>query len=73
MTPYIVKHPAELAAHTDHETRNATETHKAFTEDELNRYLDKIPVAPPPDSSAPAVRPQGKAPNPTLQSPKARS
>lgn len=73
MTPYIVKHPGELAAHTDRETRNSPETHKAFTEDELNRYLEKIPVAPPPDSSAPAVQPQGKSPNPTLQSPKARS
>ncbi len=71
LTPHIVKHPTELAAHTDHETSNATETHKAFTEEELNHYLDKVPVAAPP--GIPAPQPVEKAPKPILTSPKARS
>ena len=70
MTPHILKHPTELVARTEQETRNAPETHKAFTEDELNRYLEKVPVAPP---ANPAPQPEDKAPKPNLSSPKARS
>jgi type II secretory pathway component GspD/PulD (secretin) len=48
LTPRIVQRPSELAAHTANERRKAETVNKAFTEEELNRYLDKIPekVAP---------------------------
>jgi general secretion pathway protein D len=65
MTPHIVKHPTELAAHTDRERMNAEESRKAFTEEELNRYFDKIPTAAPPES------PSGPPPKPVEQTPKA--
>ena len=43
LTPYIVNHPGELAARSESEKANVGS--KAFTEEELNRYLDKIPSA----------------------------
>jgi general secretion pathway protein D len=45
MTPYIVKHPTELAAHTERAKSATDVSHGAFTEQELDRYFDKIPPA----------------------------
>jgi general secretion pathway protein D len=53
LTPRIVQRPSELAAHTANERRKAETVNKAFTEEELNRYLDKIP-----EKVAPADPPQ---------------
>jgi general secretion pathway protein D len=57
LTPHIVNRPTELAAHTANEVRKAESANKAFSEKELNRFLDK-PTGPqfqdPPP--APAVR-----------------
>lgn len=57
MTPHIVNHPSELAAHTASERSKAVNSRKAFSEDEVNRFLDNIPPAeeksspPPPPNS----------------------
>ncbi len=44
MTPHIVKRPSELAAHTASERTKAEISRKAFSEQELNRYLDSLPA-----------------------------
>ena len=44
MTPHIVKFPADLAALTAHEQGKNQITPKAFTEEDLNRYLDNLPA-----------------------------
>lgn len=44
MTPHIVKRPSELAAHTASERTKAEITRKAFSEEELNRYLNSLPA-----------------------------
>ena len=78
MTPHIVKHPTELAAHTERDTMNAEGSRKAFTEEELNRFFDRMPVAAPP-ASTPGATPQPAQPAPkardksSLLPPKARS
>jgi hypothetical protein len=38
-----VQRPSELAAHTANERRKAEGVNKAFTEEELNLYLDALP------------------------------
>jgi general secretion pathway protein D len=43
LTPRIVQRPSELAAHTANERRKAEGVNKAFTEEELNLYLDALP------------------------------
>jgi len=44
LTPHIVKMPSQLAAFSEDE-KNAAELHKkAFTEEELNKFLDGLPV-----------------------------
>jgi general secretion pathway protein D len=43
MTPHIVKQPSDLAAVTAAERSNNKIVPKAFTEEELNRYLDNLP------------------------------
>jgi general secretion pathway protein D len=48
MTPHIVKFPGDLAALTSKERGHQQLTPKAFTEEELNRYLDNLPMADPP-------------------------
>ncbi|HEY9172893.1 MAG TPA: hypothetical protein VI136_11460 [Verrucomicrobiae bacterium] len=45
LTPRIVKRPSELAAHTANERSKAAGTQKAFSKDELNRYLNE-PMEP---------------------------
>ncbi|HWH71420.1 MAG TPA: type II and III secretion system protein, partial [Candidatus Sulfotelmatobacter sp.] len=46
LTPYIVQAPSEIASIStrEHEKSDAP---KAFTEQELNKYLDKLPAAAP--------------------------
>jgi len=80
MTPYIVKHPTELAAHTDRAKSATDVSHGAFTDQELDRFFDKVPVSPnaPTNSSSgaappPAEKSPAPAPKPALTSPKARS
>ena len=65
MTPHIVKHPTELAAHTESERTKAGASHGAFSEQELDRYFDKFPTAP----NAPANSSSGAAPVPAEKSP----
>jgi general secretion pathway protein D len=48
MTPHIVKQPSELLAHTANERRKAEAVKKAFTEEEIKQYLDKVPMADDP-------------------------
>lgn len=45
LTPTIVRDPRELAMMSDSEKAKARESRKAFSEEELNRYLDKVPPA----------------------------
>jgi len=47
LTPHIVKDPRELAALTDTERANGQIAPKAFSEQELNRYLKNVPSAEP--------------------------
>jgi len=44
MTPHIVMHPSELAALSATERANVTGPSKAFSEDDLNRFLDSLPT-----------------------------
>ncbi len=44
LTPHIVAHPSQLAAMTSGETANQSIAPKAFSEQELNRFLDKLPM-----------------------------
>jgi len=78
MTPHIVKHPTELAAQAESEKRNADGSRKAFTEEELNRYFDTIPMATPTDPAPvpahpPAEKTPGAGTKSSMASPKARS
>ncbi len=45
MTPYIVNRPSELAARSNTDLNGAEMIRKSFSEEELNRYLDKVPAA----------------------------
>jgi general secretion pathway protein D len=56
MTPHIVNRPTELAANTASERAKAVNSRKAFSEDELNRFLDTVPSAEP----KPATPPKGR-------------
>jgi general secretion pathway protein D len=47
LTPHIVKEPSQLAGLTAAEKDNAVLAPKAFSEEELNRYLDGVPVKDP--------------------------
>ena len=47
MTPHVVKYPADLAALTSQERGKNQIAPKAFTEEDLNRYLDNLPPAEP--------------------------
>lgn len=53
LTPHIVNAPQQLVALSEQETRAAQLPKKAFTEEELNRFLDKLPAKPSPDPKAP--------------------
>ena len=44
MTPHIVKHPANLSDMTAIERAKAKASKKAFSEEDLNRYLDNLPA-----------------------------
>jgi len=56
LTPHIVMAPSQLAGLSATERGKAELAPKAFTEQELNRFLDGLPVkgAPPPGAAAPA-------------------
>ncbi|MCU0783552.1 MAG: hypothetical protein MUF81_05790 [Verrucomicrobia bacterium] len=56
MTPHIVNRPTELAANTESERAKAVNSRKAFTEDELNRFLDQTPSAETKPATPPKVR-----------------
>lgn len=49
LTPHIVSDAKQLAALTDAQQRNSPMVEKAFTEKELNQFLDNLPNAVPPD------------------------
>ncbi len=60
LTPHIVQQPTQLASMSAHEESNAAITPKAFSEEELNRFIDRIPVKPTqPQEIAPIYK--GKA------------
>jgi len=48
MTPHIVKQPSDLAALTSSERGKGQIMPKAFTEQDLNRYLDNLPAVDDP-------------------------
>lgn len=43
MTPRIINHPAELAAQTAYDEKNRGVSREAFGDEELNKYLDRLP------------------------------
>jgi general secretion pathway protein D len=51
MTPYIVNRPTELAARATTDLNNSGMMHKAFGEEELDRFLDRNPSKPPKSGS----------------------
>jgi general secretion pathway protein D len=54
LTPHIVQNPIELAAITARESAKAPAM-KSFSEEELSKFLDSLPVKePPPATNAPA-------------------
>lgn len=52
ITPHIVRHPSELAAYTANERSKAEMSRKAFSDEELSRYLDSLPG----QTAAPATK-----------------
>jgi general secretion pathway protein D len=50
LTPHIVQAPSQLLALSNKEQEKAGVT-KALSEEELNKYLDQLPPAPPADKS----------------------
>jgi general secretion pathway protein D len=46
LTPHIVRLPTQLASATAAEDRNAALSHKAFSEQDLNQFFDRLPVKP---------------------------
>jgi general secretion pathway protein D len=53
LTPHIVSTPQQLVALSARESKAAQLPKKAFTEAELNRFLDDLPSKPGPDPQAP--------------------
>jgi general secretion pathway protein D len=53
MTPHIVKRPTELARHTTNERTKAEISRKAFTEEDINRFLDNMPPQEDPNRFLP--------------------
>jgi len=49
LTPHIIQAPAEMASLAGHEGAKA-QIERSFTEEELQRFLEKLPVKPPPAS-----------------------
>ena len=64
LTPTIVKDQRDIAMMTEVERTRSRGTQKAFSEEELNRFLDTVPTAapqapvPPPKSSKPVKSPK---------------
>lgn len=56
LTPTIVKDPRDLAMMSAVEKAKAKNSQKAFTEEELNRYLDTVPPA----EAKPVTSPRGR-------------
>ena len=48
LTPHIVSNPTQLAALTEKERGKAVQTQQSFTEQELDRFIDTLPVKPNP-------------------------
>lgn len=67
LTPTIVKDQRDIAMLTDLERAKSSGTQKAFSEDELNRFLDTVPTAPPQAPVPPPKTPKASKP---VQSPK---
>ncbi|MBM3882308.1 MAG: hypothetical protein FJ387_21735 [Verrucomicrobia bacterium] len=68
LTPHIVQAPSQLAALSDSERSKSTLVPKAFTEQELDEFLDKLPSRPdeqssppPPPSSTPQPQPRNSS------------
>jgi hypothetical protein len=47
LTPHIVKEPSQLAGLSANERGEAQLAPRAFSEEELNRFLGKVPVKDP--------------------------
>jgi len=63
LTPYIVRSPAQLASMATTERSNLQITPKSFTEKDLNRFLEDVPVRPPDPASSPTA-PEGSPTSP---------
>jgi general secretion pathway protein D len=55
LTPHIVKRPSDLIAHTANERKKAEAVKKAFTEEELDQYLNSLPMADDPTHQRPPL------------------
>ena len=51
LTPHIIQSPTQLASLEEKQKARAS-VPKAVTEEELNKYLDRLPTAPPPQPGA---------------------
>ena len=56
LTPHIVMYPSQLAGLTTAERNKGNLTPKEFSQDELDRFIDDLPVKRPPDSKDPAKK-----------------
>ena len=61
LTPTIVKNPRDLALMSEREQARATESKKAFTEEELNRYLKDLPGTEPKATPVPDAAPRSSS------------
>jgi len=62
LTPTIVKDQRDIAMMTESERTKARGTQKAFSEEELNRFLDTVPTVPPPSPVPPPKSPKSSKP-----------
>jgi len=61
LTPTIVKNPRDLALMSEKEQSKAIESKKAFTEEELNRYLKDLPGTEPKATPVPDAAPRSSS------------
>ncbi len=71
LTPYVVQRPSELAKMTKSETDKAELAPKAFSDKDLDKFLDGLPLkeSAQPIGSKPVVQPPPPAPGSTRPSP----
>ena len=67
LTPTIIKNPRDLALASESEKARTENVKKAFTEEELNKYLQNLPKSQTQPASTTTAEPRSSAPRTTPQ------